>query len=92
MKKTGPIRISHKIPLILGAGVTIAAIVNLVLEKRYLFNVLFMLFGIIIIFESQKNKLKSKYNPRLVNFISNFLIAVMIIMLVVLLLKRYSII
>ncbi len=92
MKKTGSIRISSTIPLILGIGVTIAAIVNLVLEKRYLFNVLFMVFGIVIIFESQKTKLKSKYNPKLVNFISHFLLAVMIILLVMLLLQRYAVI
>jgi hypothetical protein len=92
MKKTGSTRISNKIPLILGIGVTIAAIVNLVLEKRYLFKVLLMVCGIVIIFESQKTKLKSKYNPKLVNFISHFLLAVMIVMLAMMLLQRYSII
>ena len=92
MKKIGSIKISSRIPLILGIGVTIASIVNLVLEKRYLFNVLFILFGIIIIFESQKTKLESKYNPKLINFISKFLLAVMIILLVVMLLQKYSII
>jgi len=92
MKKTGSTRISNTIPLILGIGVTIAAIVNLVLEKRYLFKVLFMVCGIVIIFESQKTKLKSKYNPKLVNFISHFLLAVMIVMLAMMLLQRYSII